>query len=193
MNRTLLSAINRFKASFLPACRVGRNRVRRDVERKKWNWLSRIYDPKAKKVRGLPQTCRVGGGSGTVKLPSVWIAFWAQINTAAAVKYNMKKDSGWLNKGPWPKVERLIFADAFVDVIEIVNGWAYIRAYDTLLDPPDVSTDFFDDCLIGPFTVVTNKGGTEGPPCGNVRILNIQENHKRSRIPVDDLTYVGAK
>src|SRR5687767_3109582 len=110
-----------------PTNPVGLWRVRHDVERDEWDFKARLWVKNWKKLRGLPETVRIGGGRSTVELTEEWVEFLDKINTPAAQRYLRKLQSGWLNYGPFPKMEQLTFGGNYVYVTEVKGNRAYIK------------------------------------------------------------------
>lgn len=134
-------------------------RVRHDVERDEWNFKSRLWVEDWKKLRGLPETVRINGGRGTVTLPPAWVAFLDRINTPDAQRYLRKLQSGWLNYGPFPKMEQLTFGGNFVYVTKIKANRAYIKSFNTADAPPQRGPQTTEpDPLIQTFSVVYTDG-----------------------------------
>ena len=120
---------------------VGLWRVRHDVEREQWDFKSRLWVEDYKKIRGLPETVRINGGRGTVELSPAWVAFLDRINTPDAGRFLRKLQSGWLNYGPFPKLEQLTFAGNFVYVTHIDGERAYIKSFNNADLPPETGPD----------------------------------------------------
>jgi len=138
-------------------------RVRHDVERAEWDFQSRLWKPEWKKLRGLPETVRINGGRGTVELPPEWVDFLDRINTPDAQRYLRKLQSGWLNYGPFPKMEQLTFGGNYVHVTHIDGNRAYIKTFN-IADPPPVGRLPYTeepDPLIQTFSVVYTDGSWE--------------------------------
>jgi hypothetical protein len=146
---------------------VGLWRVRHDVEREQWDFKSRLWVEDFKKNRGLPETVRINGGRGTVELSPVWVAFLDRINTPDAQRYLRKLQSGWLNYGPFPKMEQLTFAGNFVHVTHIDGERAYIKSFNNADPPPESGPDkttpysMSHDPLIHIFSTVYTDGSWE--------------------------------
>jgi len=138
---------------------LGLWRVRHDVERDQWNFRSRLWTEDWKKLRGLPETVRINGGRGTVTLPPAWVEFLDRINTSDAQRYLRKLQSGWLNYGPFPKMEQLTFGGNFVYVTKIKANRAYIKSFNTADAPPQRGLQTATpDPLIQMFSVVYTDG-----------------------------------
>ena len=141
-------------------------RVRHDVERKDWNCRARLWMEGWKKLRGLPATVRINGGKGTVELSPAWVKFLDRINTPDAQRYLRKLQSGWLNYGPFPKMEQLTFGGNFVEVTRIEGNKAFIKSYNNADAPPDTTGP---NTLIQSFSVVYTDGSWEmSTPVGTV-------------------------
>jgi hypothetical protein len=134
-------------------------RVRHDVERDAWDFKSRLWVDDWKKLRGLPETVRIHGGRGTVELPPAWVTFLDAINTPNARRYLRKLQSGWLNYGPFPKMEQLTFGGNLVDVTRVKGNRAYIRSFNTANAPPQSGPDSTKPGpLVQTFSVVYTDG-----------------------------------
>lgn len=142
-----------------PTSPVGLWRVRHDVERDEWDFKARLWVKNWKKLRGLPETVRINGGRGTVELPEEWVEFLDKINTPAAQQYLRQLQSGWLNSGPFPKMEQLTFGGNFVYVTRVKGNRAYIKTFNIANAPPqrDPYTEE-PDPLIQFFSVVYTDG-----------------------------------
>lgn len=138
-------------------------RVRHDVERTKWNCKARLWEADWKKLRGLPETVRINGGRGTVELSPAWVEFLDSINTPDAQRYLRKLQSGWLNYGPFPKMEQLTFGGNYVEVTHIKGNKAFIKSYNNADQPPkiDLATETLPNTLIQAFSVVYTDGSWE--------------------------------
>jgi hypothetical protein len=132
-------------------------RVRHDVERPDLSFQSRLWVNGRKKLRGLPETVRINGGAGTVELAPAWVDFLDRINTADARRYLRKLQSGWLNSGPFPKMEQLTFGGNLVMVTHIVGNKAYILTFNNADAPPETAPD----TLIQTFSVGYSDGSWE--------------------------------
>src|SRR5689334_22144343 len=110
-----------------PTLPLGLWRVRHDVERADLGYQSRLWQESGKKFRGLPETVRINGGRGTVELSPAWVEYLDRINTPEARDFLRKPQSGWLNYGPFPKMEQLTFGGDFVYVTRIDGQRAYIK------------------------------------------------------------------
>lgn len=138
-------------------------RVRHDVERARWNCKARLWEENWKKLRGLPETVRINGGRGTVELSPAWVEFLDSINTPDAQRYLRKLQSGWLNYGPFPKMEQLTFGGNYVEVTRIEGNKAFIKSFNNADPPPkiDLSTETLPNTLIQAFSVVYTDGSWE--------------------------------
>jgi hypothetical protein len=132
-------------------------RVRHDVERDDWGFKSRLWNSGRNKLRGLPETVRINGGKGTVALSPDWVKFLDKINTPDAQRYLRKLQSGWLNYGPFPKMEQLTFGGNLVEVTKIVGNKAYIKTFNNAAAPPATAPD----TLIQTFSIVYSDGSWE--------------------------------
>lgn len=137
-----------------------------------------------KKLRGLPETVRVNGGRGTVELPEAWVKYLDSINSVNARRYLRKLRSGWLNQGPFPKMEELTFSGNYVGVTKIEGGRAYIETL-SIGDKPPVSLNEHNE-YIHRFSVVYNDGSYEmATPVGNVFTLVICNPSEVGRMWID--------
>jgi hypothetical protein len=138
-------------------------RVRHDVERKDWNCKARLWVEGWKVIRGLPETVRINGGRGTVELSPAWVKFLDSINTPDAQRFLRKQQNGWLNYGPFPKMEQLTFGGNFVEVTRIKGNKAFIKSYNNADIPPaiDPDTNPIPNTLIQTFSVVYTDGSWE--------------------------------
>ena len=126
-------------------------------------------------MRGLPETVRIHGGRGTVELPPAWVEFLDGINTPDARRYLRKPQSGWLNYGPFPKMEQLTFGGNFVHVTRVKANKAYIQTFNIADDPPQRGPYTTEpDPLIHTFSVVYTDGSWQmETPVGVVYTLII--------------------
>jgi hypothetical protein len=145
-------------------------RVRHDVEREELNCQSRLWFDGWKKLRGLPETVRIHGGKGTVFLSDKWVDFLDGINTKEAQRFLRKERSGWLNSGPFPKMEQLTFGGNYVEVTHIDGHKAYIKTFNNADHPPSTSDPIIgNNTLIQTFSVVYSDGSWEmATPVGPV-------------------------
>lgn len=192
------SALNRLRYMWLPPAKVGICRVLHDRECSrprggaKLPYLSRFYDPKLKNIRGLPETIRFNGGRGTVSLSTQWQVFFQMNNTPQAHKYLTRLQSGWVNYGPWPKIEQLCTASpqgTFVLVDRIEGNRAYIYSYQNDRQPSDyVNIDYLQ--LFG---VAYSDDSISLPDCGKAYTFAIR-NPSDGELWVDtrDLTFIRA-
>lgn len=142
-----------------PTSLLGIWRVRHDVERDEWDFKSRLWAKDWKKLRGLPETVRIHGGRSTVELPPAWVEFLDRINTPDAQRYLRQPQSGWLNYGPFPKMEQLTFGGNFVYVTRVKANRAYIKTLNIADDPPERGPyTAGPDPLIQTFSVVYTDG-----------------------------------
>jgi hypothetical protein len=142
-----------------PTSLLGIWRVRHDIERDEWGFKSRLWTKDWKKLRGLPETVRINGGRGTVELPPAWVKFLDRINTPDAQRYLRKLQSGWLNYGPFPKMEQLTFGGNFVYVTRVKANRAYIRTFNIANIPPQSGPQTKEpDPVIQTFSVVYTDG-----------------------------------
>lgn len=134
-------------------------RVRHDIERDEWDFKSRLWGKSWKKLRGLPETVRIHGGRGSVELPPAWVDFLDRINTPDAQRYLRKLQSGWLNYGPFPKMEQLTFGGNFVYVTKVKANRAYIKTFNIADVPPQIGPHpTGPNPLIQTFSVVYTDG-----------------------------------
>jgi hypothetical protein len=195
MNALVKSMLNRLRYAFLPPAGVGICRVRHDREcarirgNGRYPYLSRFYDAKIKQPRALPETVRFNGGRGTVSLARPWQNFFDGWNTPAAEQYLKRKQSGWVNYGPWPKIEQLCTASVegtFVVVTHKIGRKCYIASYSndkTPLDYPDID-------YLQRFGVVSTDDSIDGPPCGTAYTFAIANPGEQLWMNQDDLTFV---
>ena len=193
------SDLNRQRFVYLPGPKLGICRIRHDrecsVSRAKDGhglpYLSRFYDQGLSQPRGLPETVRFNGGKSTVALKPWWADFFAQNNTAAAQAYLKRKQSGWVNYGPWPTVEQLACASpecTYVVVYKIDNGRCYIRSYQNTGHPSDYAgVDFLQA-----FGVVYTDDTISDAPCGKALSLAICNPGETLWMHDYDLTWVRA-
>jgi hypothetical protein len=132
-------------------------RVRHDVEREELHCRSRLWFDGWKKLRGLPETVRLQGGRGTVPLSDAWVRFLDNLNTQDAQRFLRKEQSGWLNHGPFPKMEQLTFGGNYVEVTRIAGHKAYIKSFNNADQPPASGPN----TLIQTFSVVYTNGTWE--------------------------------
>ena len=183
---TIQSAINRWGALNLRGPRVGICRVRHDkecsVSRDKSGqrpaYLSRFYTV-GKPVYGLPESVRINGGKSTVLLAPQWRLFEQEhagigprepssledeATNMAAFNYISRRQSGWVNFGPWPTVEQITWGGAYVVVYGIQGHKCFIQSYHNDKRPGDYvnidylqafSTVFSDDRVAPEPTVFT--------------------------------------
>jgi hypothetical protein len=150
-------------------------RVLNDTERQYWHFMSRTdpENPHRVKIKGFgwaPQTVRYQGGTSALNLSPSFQALVQKINTPEAFKYVKRKASGWVNQGPWPKIEQVTFGSNLVDVIKVVGNKAYIRSMDAKKPAPDVTFES-DPYVVHKFTVVTPDGTVVEPPKGVTYVL----------------------
>lgn len=115
--------------------------MRHDIERDEWGFKSRLWVKNWKKLRGLPETVRINGGRGTVELSPAWVEFMDKINTPDARRFLRKLQSGWLNYGPFPKMEQLVFGGNYVYVTRVAGNKAYIKTFNNAHLPPENGPD----------------------------------------------------
>jgi hypothetical protein len=174
-----------------PTSAVGLWRVRHDVERDDWNFKSRLWVKDWKQLRGLPETVRINGGRGTVTLPEEWVEFLDRINTTDAQRYLRKLQSGWLNYGPFPKMEQLTFGGNYVYVTRVKGNRAFIRTYNIANAPPQREPYTEEpDPLIQLFSVVYTDGSwqMETPVGIAYTLILANPNDDPLWIDMDDLT-----
>jgi hypothetical protein len=190
MNPKIKSLLNRIRYAFLPAARVGICRVRHDRESARirgggqYPYLSRFYDGKG----GLPETVRFYGGKGNVRLAQVWQEFFEENNTNQAQKYLKRLQSGWVNYGPWPKIEQICCASpdgTYVVVNKIIGNRAYINCYDNSKIPADYQTDYLQQ-----FGVAYPDDSIGLPPCGPAFTFAIKNPDELLWMHTDDLTFI---
>lgn len=191
------SAQNREQYQDLPIAQVGICRIRHDKEspraRGSFPYLSRFYDPKSHKVRGLPEPVNFYGGKiGNVKLAKVWQDYFDENNSEAAQIYTygrdgQKLDSGWVNKQPWPTVRQVGWGGAYVVVTKITNGRAYIECYDNSKTPADYARDYLQQ-----FSVVYTDDTLSLPDCGKCLTFAICNPGEKLWMNVEDLTFFRA-
>jgi hypothetical protein len=150
-------------------------RVRHDVERVEWNCRARLWYEDWKKLRGLPETVRIQGGKGTVFLSDRWVDFLDSLNTQEAQRFLRRQGNGWLNGGPFPKMEQLTFGGNYVEVTRIEGHKAYIRTFNNADHPPSAADPIIgNNTLIQTFSVVYTDGSWEmAAPAGPVYTLII--------------------
>jgi hypothetical protein len=102
-----------------------------------------------------------------MNLPVVWQNFVREINTPAAYKYLTRVGSGWVNKGPWPKVEELTFAENRAVVTRVDGNRIYFETMDIRKPPPAQWHPY----QVHAFTVVNQEGRTFFPDPPGVAIL----------------------
>ena len=146
-------------------------------------YLARNYSQQ--KVRGLPETVRYNGGSGHVVLDPPYVQLIKQSNSAQAFGYLIRLQSGWVNYGPWPKIEQLGFGGDYVVVTEIVGGKCYIEAYDNHRSPAWYQRDYLQL-----FTVVYSDDTYGQPDCAPVTTCAIANPGERLWVHDYDLTFV---
>lgn len=150
-------------------------RLLQDWDRRiKWNGMSRTDpdNPDAISLIGrqAPETSRYLGGSGSETLPLDKAKKVQSLNTPEGEKYLERIGSGWVNKGPWPRVEELSFACNVVDVTLQRSGRNYVRYIDISKPLTDPAISYLTDpCLIHCFTVVTPDGKTVLASAGGVQ------------------------
>jgi hypothetical protein len=198
-NPQVQSALNKLKYMWLPKAKVGINRVLHDRECSRprggatYPYLSRFYDPKLKQVRSLPETVRFGGGKrGTITLSKQWIDFFFAENTGKAAKYLTQLQSGWVNYGPWPKVEQLCTASpqgTFVVVTKIDGNKAFIESYDNSKRP----SDYENIDYLQRFGMVGSDDSIGEPDQGPAFTLAIHNPGEALWIDVRDITFVRSK
>lgn len=160
-------------------------RVKHDVERDTWNYQSRLWTPGWIQLHGLPETVRINGGKGEVVLSPAWVEFMDKINSPAAQRYLRREQTGWLNYGPFPKMEQLTFGGNYVYVTRVKGNKAYIRYWSNAITPPNLDIYFFQtptptpgpldlSTLIQNFSVVYTDGSWEmTTPIGDVHTFII--------------------
>jgi len=175
----------------LPEAQVGRNRIKHDTELSIYNYQSRLNNGKYKQ-EAYPETIRISGGKSSLDLSFQWQRFLENINTVKAYKFMQVSESGWHNKGKWPRVEQLTFGGNFVEVTRIDGDRCYIKHYSNDQLPPIPIGDFYDDTLIQLFGVTRKNNTVESPPCGLCRTLIISRNSGEELwISKDYLTFVS--
>lgn len=139
-SQTLLPTITHFVTAIPPTASEvnmrGLWRVRHDVERDEWGHRSRLWQEEGIRFRGLPETVRINGGRGTVQLPEDWVAYLDKINSPDARRFLRRLQTGWLNYGPFPKMEQLTFGGDYVFVTHVEGERAYIKSFNTANPPP---------------------------------------------------------
>ena len=177
---TITAFVQTLEPSAAPTDLTGIWRVRHDVERDTWGYKSRLWTLGWVQLHGLPETVRINGGQGEVVLSSAWVEFMDKINTAAAQRYLRREQTGWLNFGPFPKMEQLTFGGNYVYVTHVKGNKAYIRYWSNAITPPNLDLYFFQtptptpgpleiNTLIQNFSVVYTDGTWEmTTPIGDV-------------------------
>ena len=169
---TITAFVQTIEPSAIPTDPRGIWRVRHDVERDVWNYKSRLWSPGWIQLHGLPETVRINGGLGEVVLSPAWVEFMDKINTQAAQRYLRREQTGWLNYGPFPKMEQLTFGGNYVYVTRVKGNKAYIRYWSNTTTPPNLDVEFFQtptpvpgpldlNTLIQTFSVVYTDGTWE--------------------------------
>lgn len=143
--------------------------IKSDTELSIWNYMSRTnpLNPRYVQLVQAPCTMRVQGGDGTDILPVSWQEYTNSMNTDEGMRYLIRIGSGWVNKGPWPKVEQLTFCRNQVKVIRVEGNRAYLAHYMLGDRPPVLANDLTMNHY---FTVITPDGSVIQPPPGRVMI-----------------------
>ena len=179
----------------LPPPQIGKNRLLHDTELLRYNYKSRLNSTlKNAKLDTYPETVRYNSISGktNVELSTQWQNFLESINTVKAFKFLHVLQNGYVNYGPFPKVEMLSFGGNFVEVTRIDGDKCYIKHYCNDQQPPSLSGDFYDDTLIQLFGVTLRNNTVEAPPCGQCRTLIISRTSSDELwISKEFLTFVG--
>ncbi len=166
---TITAFVPTLEPSATPTDPKGIWRVRHDVERNTWDYKSRLWSLGWTQLHGLPETVRINGGQGEVVLSPAWVEFMDKINTLAAQRYLRRQQTGWLNYGPFPKMEQLTFGGNYVYVTRVKGNKAFIRYWNNASTPPNLDTYFFQtptpvpgplgiNTLIQNFSVVYTDG-----------------------------------
>lgn len=196
----LQSQLNQSLYGHLPPARVGICRILHDRECSRirggslaewwlglrYPYLSRFYNPAAKKLRGLPETVRYNGGRSHVRLSIDWVDFLWSHNTNIAAEYLMRPDSGWRNKGDTSTVEQLGWGGAYVVVTHIDGNKAYIESYDNSRNPDS----YIDRDYLQLFSVIDQSNNLSGSPVGNAYSFVISNPGERLWIDTQDITFV---
>jgi hypothetical protein len=188
---TITPIVKTLEPSAVPTDLTGIWRVKHDVERDEWDFKSRLWMEDWKILRGLPETVRIHGGKGTVELSPAWVEFLDKINTADARRYLRREQTGWLNFGPFPKMEQLTFGGNLVDVTRVKGHRAFIKTYNNAAIPPrEVPDNLEIHTRIQAFSVVYTDGSWEmETPVGPIYIFIIaNQTDDPLWIDIDDLT-----
>lgn len=191
------SAINRLRYSYLLLLPPRSNSICRVLHDKEcsrprggaqYAYLSRFYNPKDEQIRGLPETVRFNGGRGTVILAPWWQRYLDQWNSPVAQKYLKRLQSGYVNYGPYPKIEQLCTASpggTFVVVRRVAGNRAYIECYQNDKRPSDYIHDYRQ--LFG---VAYSDDSIGYPPCGFAFTIAIKNPGENLWVDIRDLSFV---
>ena len=132
-------------------------RVKHDIEYPLLERTTRStgYKP-GKKLKGLPETRRLNGGSkGNVTLSEEWVDYLWRINTPKAFRYIQAPHKGWVNHGEDFTVEQLTFGGNLVEVIRVDGDKAFVKTY---FNDQKAPLKIESMTLTQRFTVVYNDG-----------------------------------
>lgn len=164
-------------------------RVLHDVEIENWSYRPR---PSADGEVAV-ESVKIEGGAGQVTLSAQWKAFAEVINSSAALKWLKKANNGWVKTGPWPTVEQVTYGGNVLEVTEVVDGKAYIRALTNDSTPPDTRGNFYDPSVMHMMGMIRSDGTLEAPSVGPVRMLVMANNaQEKLWIPANRLIQVDA-
>jgi hypothetical protein len=101
-----------------------------------------------------------------VPLDHRWDEYLRALNSARGYKFIMWPPAGWFNRND--SADSLGFGGNVVEILEIVNESAKIKAYDFKKKPPDPENWNFQKHpeLVHKFTVITKDGGVTNPADG---------------------------
>jgi hypothetical protein len=189
---TITLIVKTLEPSAVPTDLTGIWRVKHDVERDEWGFKSRLWTQDWQTLEGLPETVRINGGSGKVKLSPAWVEFLDKINMDEhAQRYLRRAQTGWVNFGPFPKIEQLTFGGNLVYVTRVKGHKAFIKTYNNADAPPrDVPDNLEIHTRIQAFSIVYTDGSWDmQTPVGPIYIVIIANpTDDPLWIDIDDLT-----
>lgn len=200
------SALNRaYWQDRLAPCQVGINQILWDQQcslvpqgsHSGLPYLWRFYRPNDPTPDGLPAPVRYGvyraDGNrnkikGFVELSPYWQYWFRRNNTAAALKYIKRPDSGWVNKQPWPKVAQVGWCGSYVVVTKIDGNKAFIMSYDNSKRPRDYrGIDYLQQLTVG-----YSNDNTGLPDCGKCLTFAIRNPGEELYLDVRNLAFLRA-
>ena len=108
-----------------------------------------------------------------VPINQAWYDFVQQVNPRESRRFITAAHTGWVNQEwtagvEFPKAERIVMAGNALRVIDIVDEFAQIEAYDFYRDSPSPQTDTYETVpwKVHKFTVIANGNAIRNPGAG---------------------------